>query len=103
MIKVGDYIGGIFKKLDSNGNESYYLNESKVKRIVSTARGTKIYTDAFYPLDLEDIEANTLDMQEAQGYIITREVFLLTEQIRAHCEAWIQWANAHPGNVQVYF
>jgi len=100
MIKPGDYIGGIFKKTNNDGKEIYELIKTKVNKIISTSKATKVYSKAFYPLDLEDVEANTKDMEEADGYILTREVFQITEPIERHCTMWIDWANKHPDQVE---
>lgn len=95
MIKPGDYIGGIF--INNNG---YYLLKDKVTKIVSTKKATKVYSKKFYPFDLEDLEENTKEMEEAHDYILTKEEFKLTEPIEHHCNIWIDWANKHPDQVE---
>lgn len=98
-IKVGDTIGMLNNGKWADGTEGWKLLECPIKRITQTKRGTKVYSDRFYPLDLEDIESNTDIMQDAQGWIFTKEVMLLTPEIRAKCERWIEWANSNPGKV----
>ena len=95
-IKAGNYIGGIYKRNNSDGLEYWKLVDSKVTKIVQNLKGTKIYSKNFYPLDLEDVELNTELMEKADGYILTREVFYLTDEIRNKCEKWIEWANNTP-------
>lgn len=94
-IKVGDTIGMLNNGKWADGTEGWKLLECPIKRITQTKRGTKVYSDRFYPLDLEDIESNTDIMQDAQGWIFTKEVMLLTPEIRAKCERWIEWANSN--------
>lgn len=98
-IKVGDTIGMLNNGKWADGTEGWKLLECLIKRITQTKRGTKVYSDRFYPLDLEDIESNTDIMQDAQGWIFTKEVMLLTPEIRAKCERWIEWANSNPEKV----
>lgn len=66
-IKVGDTIGMLNNGKWADGTEGWKLLECPIKRITQTKRGTKVYSDRFYPLDLEDIESNTDIMQDAQG------------------------------------
>ena len=99
MIKPGDYIGGIYTSTKDDGTKYYILVKSKVSKIVSSRKATKVYSNNFYPLDLEDIETNTKDMEEASGYILTKEAFKLTEPIERHCLMWIDWANKNPDKV----
>ena len=92
-IKAGNYIGGIYKSNNSDDSEYWKLIDSKITKIVQNSKGTKIYSKNFYPLYLEDVELNTELMENANGYILTREVFYLTDEIRNKCERWIEWAN----------
>ena len=98
-IKVGDTIGMLDGGIWANGAREWRLLECPIKRIVQSKRGAKVYSDRFYPLDLEDIESNTDIMQDAQGWILTKEVVLLTSEIRAKCERWVEWANSNPEKV----
>lgn len=96
MMKVGDCIGGLYKKTLQDGSEIWELLEGKITKIVQNSRGTKVYSKRFYPIDKEEIEDNTTLMADADGWILTREVVLLTPEIRSKCERWIQWANENP-------
>ena len=98
-IKVGNVIGGLYDGRLPDGTKRWKLVECAIKRITQTKRVTKIYSDRFYSLDLEDIESNTEIMPDAQGWIFTKEVMLLTPEIRAKCERWIEWANSNPEKV----
>lgn len=94
-MKVGSYIGLIRKAQDANGNEFWKLSESKVTKIVQNSKGTRIYSKGFYTLDAEDVALNTEMQEEADGYILTREVFELNDITRPKAERWIEWANAN--------
>lgn len=98
-IKVGDAIGMLEEGKWADGTEGWKLLKCPIKRIVQSKRGTKVYSDRFYPLDLEDIESNTEIMPDTQGWILTKEVMLLTPEIRAKCEKWVEWANSNPEKV----
>jgi hypothetical protein len=95
-LKVGDSIGGIYKRQKPDGKEEWYLSESKITRIVQNSRGTKVYSKRFFPIEIEEIEDSTKLMLDANGWIITREVVLLTPEIREKCNRWIKWANDNP-------
>jgi hypothetical protein len=95
-MKVKDSIGGLYKRPTSDGKEEWFLSESKITRIVQNSRGTKVYSKGFFPIEIEEIEDNTKLMQEAKGWINTREVVLLTPEIREKCNRWIKWANDNP-------
>ena len=94
-MKVGSYIGMLTKRQSSDGKEFWKLIESKVTKIIQNSKGTKIYSKGFYPLDAADVEFNTKEQEEAQGYILTREVFELNDITRPKVERWIEWANAN--------
>jgi hypothetical protein len=93
MLKVGDSIGGIYKKTGIDKDE-WYLCEDKINKIVELKSGRKYYTKSkFNPLDADDVDSNTEMQEKADGYIITREVFGLNDITRHKSENWIKWAN----------
>jgi len=57
-MKVGDYIGGLYKKTLPNGTEKWELCDCKITKIVQNSRGTKVHSKRFYPIEIEEIEAN---------------------------------------------
>lgn len=75
MLNVGDYVGQINK--DSSG--VWKLYKDKINKITTTKKyGRRYFTKTvFYPLDADDVDNNTKDMEESigKGYIIVREVF----------------------------
>ena len=94
-LKVGDSVGGIYKKT-KDGIEFWELVEDKINKITETINGRTYYTKKrFRPLNADDVDSNT-EMQEKgkdNGYIVTREVFCLNEVTRPFAEEWIKWAN----------
>ena len=99
-MKVGEFIGGLYKKTLPDGKELWYLCESKITKIVQNTKGTKVYSKHFYPIDIEEIESNSKIMEEANGYINIREVVYLNEINRTKCERWVKWANEHLDEVK---
>lgn len=96
QLNVGDSVGGIYKK-SKNGEDFWELVEDKINKITITKKyGRRYFTKSkFYPLDADDVDNNTKDMEESigQGYILTKEVFGLNEKTRPYAEKWIKWAN----------
>ena len=96
MLNVGDYVGQINK--DSSG--VWKLYKDKINKITTTKKyGRRYFTKTvFYPLDADDVDNNTKDMEESigKGYIIVREVFGLNDKTEPYAERWIKWANENP-------
>lgn len=93
MLKVGDSVGGIYKR-NNDGIKEWYLCEDKINKIVELKSGKKYYTKSkFHPLDADDVDDNTKIQEESEGYILTREVFGLNDITRQKSEKWIVWAN----------
>ena len=94
-MKVGDSVGGIYKRCQ-DGIEEWYLCEDKINKIVELKKGKTYYTKSkFRPLDADGVDNNTTMQEDASknGYIITREVFGLNDITRPFAEKWIKWAN----------
>ena len=96
QLNVGDSVGGIYKN-SKNGEDFWELVEDKINKITITKRyGRRYFTKSkFYPLDADDVDKNTKEMEESigQGYIIVREVFGLNDRTRPYAERWVKWAN----------
>lgn len=96
MLNVGDYVGQINK--DSSG--VWKLYKDKINKITTTRKyGRRYFTKTvFRPLDADDVDNNTKDMEESigKGYILTREVFGLNDNTEPYAERWIKWANENP-------
>lgn len=96
-VRRGDTIGIIQKVLFNMKNDrtNYWkLSEGKVKSITINSRGRRVKADHFYTLDAEEIEHNTNWMLENDRLILTREPFILTDELRARVEKWIEKENA---------
>lgn len=102
MLKVGDYVGGLYKTT-LDGKEQWYLCEDKINKIVENKKGKKYYTKSkFLPLDAEDVDGNTEMQEQAEGYIITREVFGLNDITRPKAEKWVIWANENMDKLSMW-
>lgn len=95
-MNIGDSVGGIYKR-EKDGKEFWVLIESNISKIAITKKyGRRYYAKScFRPLDADDVDSNTKEMEEAvnKGYIITREVFGLNDITRPFAENWVKWAN----------
>ena len=93
MLNIGDYVAQINK--DSSG--VWKLYKDKINKITTTKKyGRRYFTKTvFRPLDADDVDNNTKDMEESigQGYILTKEVFGLNDKTRPFAENWVKWAN----------
>ena len=96
MLNIGDYVAQINK--DSSG--VWKLYKDKINKITITKKyGRRYFTKTvFRPLDADDVDNNTKDMEESigKGYILTREVFGLNSKTGSYAERWIKWANENP-------
>jgi len=91
MLKIGDSVGAIYKRI-KDGVEEWYLHEDKINKIVELKSGKKYYTKSkFYPLDADDVDSNTEIQEKSEGYILTREVFGLNDITRPKAENWVEW------------
>ena len=94
QLNVGDSVGQLY---DNQTTGNWELVEDKINKITITKKyGRRYFTKSkFYPLDADDVDNNTKDMEESigQGYIIVREVFGLNDKTRSCAERWIKWAN----------
>ena len=96
-VRRGDTIGFIQKVLFNMKDDrtNYWkLSEGKVKSITINSRGRRVKADHFYTLDAEEIEHNTNWMLENDRIILTREPFIMTDELRARVERWIERENA---------
>ena len=93
QLNVGDSVG----QINQTSTGEWKLYEDKINKINITKKyGRRYFTrSVFYPLDADEVDDNTKDMEGCvgQGYILTREVFGLNEVTRPLAERWIKWAN----------
>ena len=94
QLNVGDSVGQLY---DNQTTGNWELIEDKINKITITKKyGRRYFTKSkFYPLDADDVDKNTKEMEESigQGYIIVREVFGLNDKTRSYAERWVKWAN----------
>jgi hypothetical protein len=98
-IKYGESVGMIQRVIcDKDGKGPYWrLVESPIREIKENKTGKHVKTkDRFYTLDAEEIEDTTETIENAEGYIIVHEPFLLTKRARIIAERWVKWANENP-------
>lgn len=96
-VRRGDTIGCIQKilfNMKDDRTNYWKLSEGKVKSITINSRGRRVKADHFYTLDAEEIEHNTIWMLENDRLILTREPFILNDELRARVEKWIERENA---------
>lgn len=96
QVKLGDTIGLINKVLfnmKDNRQNYWKLSEGKVKSITLNRKGRRVRADHFYTLDAEEIESNTKWMLENDRLILTREPFILTDELRERVDRWIENEN----------
>lgn len=95
-MNIGDSVGGLYLR-ERDGKDQWVLIEDKITKITITKKyGRRYYTKSkFRPLDADDVDNNTRQMEECigKGYIITREVFGLNKKTRPFAENWVKWAN----------
>ena len=96
-VKIGDSIGLINKVLFNMKDDrtNYWkLSEGKVKSITINSHGRRVKADYFYTLDAEEIEDNTRWLIETPTLILVTEPFIMTDELRARVERWIERENA---------
>ena len=75
QLNVGDSVG----QINQTSSGEWKLYEDKINKITITKKhGRRYFTrSVFYPLDADDVDNNTKEMEESigQGYILTKEVF----------------------------
>lgn len=98
MITTKDRIGFIQRIYDENNVPHFKLIVSKINSIRMGARGTKIYTKEFRPLDLEDVESTTNMIDTSTGLIIVQEPFILKdgENLEEYFQAVVDNWNENP-------
>ena len=81
QLNVGDSVG----KINKTSAGEWKLYEDKINKITVTKKyGRRYFTrSVFYPLDADDVDNNTKEMEESigQGYILTKEVFGLNIEV----------------------
>lgn len=69
-----------------------FREESFTRRI--TNKGDRVYSKMLqFPVDYEEIVDNANIMKKNPNLILTREPFLLDDELRDKVVKWVEWAN----------
>lgn len=69
-----------------------FREESFTRRI--TSKGDRVYSKMLqFPIDYEEIVDNASIMKKNPNLILTREPFLLDDELRDKVVKWVEWAN----------
>ncbi len=89
--KVGDTICCIQKYMAPEDTEySYRLVTTPITAIRIGQTATKAYSKRFRPLDVEELEGNTIHFAACIGAVIVQEPFLDVGNLRERAERWIE-------------
>ena len=91
-MKIG-YISERDLELNPHLTERFKFREATFTRRISS-RGDKVYSKLLlFPVDYEEIVDNANIMKNHSNIILTREPFLLNDELREKCIRWVEWAN----------
>ena len=91
-MKIG-YISERNLELNPHLTERFKFREATFTRRISS-RGDKVYSKLLlFPVDYEEIVDNANIMKNHSNIILTREPFLLNDELREKCIRWVEWAN----------
>ena len=91
-MKIG-YISERDLELNPHLTERFKFREATFTRRISS-RGDKVYSKLLlFPVDYEEIVDNANIMKNHSNIILTREPFLLDDELREKCIRWVEWAN----------
>lgn len=69
-----------------------FLEATFTRRI--TSKGDRVYSKMLqFPVDYEEIVENANIMKKNPQLILTREPFLLDDELKAKVTKWVEWAN----------
>lgn len=90
--KIG-YITVIDQKLNPQIKERFRFREATFTRTINS-RVDRIKSKMLMcPVDFEEIVSNANIMKNNPKIILTREPFLLDDELKERCEKWVEWAN----------
>ena len=95
MVTTKDKIGLIQRRTDSEGKQVFKYVESKIKKIVIGKKKTSVYSDGFYPLELEELESNTKFFDIENGFLIVGDPFITNDKLAAWCQKNVDYWNEH--------
>ena len=102
-MKIG-YIQEIDLTLNPHLKERFKFREASFTRRISS-RGDRVYSKMLlYPVDYEEIVYNARLMKENKSLILTREPFLLDDELKEKVTRWVDWANkAYPSEYNPFY
>lgn len=91
-MKIG-YIIVYDLKMNPHLTERFKFREATFTRRI-TSKGDRVYSQLLqFPVDYEEIVDNANIMKKNSQLILTREPFLLDDELRDKVVKWVEWAN----------
>lgn len=91
-MKIG-YINVVNLEMNPHLTERFRFREATFTRRISS-RGDCVYSKMLqFPVDYEEIVDNANIMKKNPSLILTREPFLLDDELREKVVKWVEWAN----------
>lgn len=91
-MKIG-YIIVYDLKMNPHITERFKFREATFTRRI-TSKGDRVYSKMLqFPVDYEEIVDNANIMRKNPQVILTREPFLLDDELRDKVVKWVEWAN----------
>lgn len=91
-MKIG-YINVVNLAMNPHLTERFQFREATFTHRISS-RGDRVYSKMFqFPVDYEEIVDNANIMRKNPQLILTREPFLLDDELRDKVVKWVEWAN----------
>ena len=91
-MKIG-YIIVYDLKMNPHFTERFKFREATFTRRI-TSKGDRVYSQLLqFPVDYEEIVDNASIMKKNSQLILTREPFLLDDELRDKVVKWVEWAN----------
>ena len=80
-------------KMNPHLAEKFKFREETFTRRI-TSKGDRVYSKMLqFPVDYEEIVDNANIMKKNPRLILTREPFLLDDELRDKVVKWVEWAN----------
>lgn len=91
-MKIG-YIMEYDLKMNPHLTEKFKFREATFTRRI-TSKGDRVYSKMLlFPVDYEEIVDNANIMKKNSQLILTREPFLLDDELKEKIVKWVEWAN----------
>ena len=91
-MKIG-YIAVYNLEMNPHLTEKFKFREATFTRRI-TSKGDRVYSKILqFPLDYEEIVDNANIMKNNPHLILTREPFLLDDELKEKVVKWVEWAN----------